>query len=340
MSWVHTLLGAARRLGVGDAPLLRRAGVAPAELQQDRWPIDYITRLWRAAAELTGDPSFGLHAGAHVGPGSFNVVSFILQSSATLRDALGVLQKYQRLISDGGRFQLLPGAQESWLVYHPCQGELAFSPHQIEAVLAATVSFTHWIAQSTRPPLLARFSHGRVGPLSEYQNVLGCPVEFDQIYNGLLLDNAQLDQPLPQADSQLAHLHNEYAASRLHALSRSGNLIDALAAWIRSHFGPPLPTRAQAAAAFGLTERTLARRLRDFDLSFTALLDDARREQALQRVEQTNRSFVDIAHDLGFADVSPFYRAFQRWTGTTPAQWRATSGGDTQNPAKANRAPS
>jgi len=167
MSWVHTLLGAARRLGVGDAPLLRRAGIAPAELQQDRWPIDYITRLWRAAAELTGDPSFGLHAGAHVGPGSFNVVSFILQSSATLRDALGVLQKYQRLISDGGRFQLLPGAQESWLVYHPCQGELAFSPHQIEAVLAATVSFTHWIAQSTRPPLLARFSHGRVGPLSE-----------------------------------------------------------------------------------------------------------------------------------------------------------------------------
>ena len=332
MSWVHTLLGAARRLGVGDAPLLRRAGIAPAELQQDRWPIDYITRLWRAAAELTGDPSFGLHAGAHVGPGSFNVVSFILQSSATLRDALGVLQKYQRLISDGGRFQLLPGAQESWLVYHPCQGELAFSPHQIEAVLAATVSFTHWIAQSTRPPLLARFSHGRVGPLSEYQNVLGCPVEFDQIYNGLLLDNAQLDQPLPQADSQLAHLHNEYAASRLHALSRSGNLIDALAAWIRSHFGPPLPTRAQAAAAFGLTERTLARRLRDFDLSFTALLDDARREQALQRIEQTDRSFVDIAHDLGFADVSPFYRAFQRWTGTTPAQWRARPGHATLAP--------
>ena len=48
----------------------------------------------------------------------------------------------------------------------------------------------------------------------------------------------------------------------------------------------------------------------------------ARRELALQRIEQTDRSLADIAHDLGFADISPFYRAFQRWTGTTPAQWR------------------
>ena len=56
-----------------------------------------------------------------MGPASFNVVAFIVQSAATLRQALSVVQKYQSLISDGGRFQLLPGPTASWLVYHPRQ---------------------------------------------------------------------------------------------------------------------------------------------------------------------------------------------------------------------------
>lgn len=323
MSWVHTVLGAARRLGVNPDELLHRARIAPDELHSDRWPIDHITRLWRAAAALSGDPGFGLKAGRHVGPTSFNVVSFILQTSATLREALGVLQKYQRLISDAGRFQLLPGAHESWLVYHPCQGELAFSPHQIEAVLAATVTFARWVSEPSAPPRLVRLGHARVAPLADYLEAFACPVEFEQAYNGLLLGNDQLDQPLPQADAQLARLHQQYASARLRALTQRDDPVEALSGWIRTHLGPPAPTRAQACAALGLTERTLARRLRDHGQSFSAVLDNARREQALQRVAHTDRALSDIAHELGFADISPFYRAFLRWTGTTPAQWRA-----------------
>ena len=63
MSWVNTVLSAAQRLGVTQEALLAAAGIAPAELREERWPIDHITRLWRAAAQLTGDPGFGLKAG-------------------------------------------------------------------------------------------------------------------------------------------------------------------------------------------------------------------------------------------------------------------------------------
>ena len=87
-----------------------------------------------------------------MGPASFNVVAFIVQSAATLRQALSVVQKYQSLISDGGRFQLLPGPTAGWLVYRPRQGDLAFSPHQIEAVLAAVVSATRWLSPNPFAP--------------------------------------------------------------------------------------------------------------------------------------------------------------------------------------------
>ncbi|MGE5452756.1 MAG: AraC family transcriptional regulator [Acidobacteriota bacterium] len=323
MSWVQTVLGQAQRQGVDQAALLRFARIDPQDLQRDRWPVDHITRLWRAAAQLTQDPGFGLRAGSHVGPASFNVVSFIVQSAPTLRQALSVVQKYQRLISDAGRFQLLPGPADSWIVYHPRQGDLAFSPHQIEAVLAAFVCFARWLTPQGLQPRLVRFSHARMGPLATYREVFASPIAFDQAYSGLLVDNAILDLPLPQANAQLARVHEQHAAWHLSALS-SGEPIDQLVkAWITSHLGPPLPTRPEVARALGLTERTLARRLQAQATSFAQLLDEVRRALAIEQVGQTQKSFQDIAHLLGFAGLSPFYRAFDRWAGMTPGQWRA-----------------
>ena len=109
LSWVTTVLTAAQRHGLAVEQLLAHAGLSASQLQEARWPIDDITRLWRAAAELTADPGFGLKTGQLVGPASFNVVSFILQSSPTLRDAIAMVQQFQRLISDGGRFQMIAG---------------------------------------------------------------------------------------------------------------------------------------------------------------------------------------------------------------------------------------
>ncbi len=322
MSWVNTVLGAAARLGVGQAALLGAAGIAPVAMTRERWPIDDITRLWRAAERCTGDAGLGLKAGALVGPASLNVVSFLLQSSPTLREALVQLQKYQRLISDGGRFQILAGDDASWLVYHPRQGELAFSPHQIEAVLAAVVSFARWVTGTPARPVQVQCSHGQLGPLSGYREIFQCPITFEQAFNGLLLDNALLDLPLPQADAQLAHLHERYAAAQLAALSEAGATAPYLRDWLAAQLGPQLPRRGDAARALNISERTLARRLHAQQLTFEQLLDEVRREAALHAVGQTARALNDIAQSLGFAEASTFYRAFQRWVGMPPARWR------------------
>ena len=326
MSWVNTVLAAGERAGVPRERLLAQAGMAPAELARERWPIDHITRLWRAAVHCTQDAGFGLKAGALVGPGSFNVVSYLLQSAPSLRAAIGVVQQYQRLISDGGRFQVIAGAQAGWVVYHPRQGALAFSPHQIEAVLAAVVAFSRWVTGQAVRPLQVQFSQPRVGPLAGYREAFGCPVAFEQAFSGVLLDNALLDAPLPQADAQLARLHHQYAAQRLAVLHEGGALAQELRAWIAAALPGRVPTRAEAAQALGLSERTLARRMQAQQLSFSALLDAVRREAALQAVAQPGRALADIGQALGFAEPAVFWRAFKRWTGCTPLQWRARQG--------------
>lgn len=331
MNWVNTVLDAAARQGVAREALLTQAGIALDDLQQERWPIDHITRLWRAAVRATQDAGFGLKAGSQVGPANFNVVGELLQTSASLREAIAAVQKYQRLISDGGRFQMVAGAQASWLIYHPRQGTLAFSPHQVEAVLAAVLSFIGGAMGTVVRPLQVQFSQPRVGLLAGYREVFACPVAFEQAFSGLLLDNALLDAPLLRADQRRAREHQRAAAARMAELTQGGALAQELRAWMIATLASRVPTRAEAAQALGVSERTLARRMQAQGLSFTALLDGVRRDAALQAVTDSTRALADIGLALGFAEPAVFWRAFRRWTGCTPQAWR-DSPGDTGKP--------
>ena len=326
MSWVNTVLDAAARQGVAREALLTQAGIALDDLQQERWPIDHITRLWRAAVRATQDAGFGLKAGSQVGPANFNVVGELLQTSASLREAIAAVQKYQRLISDGGRFQMVAGAQASWLIYHPRQGALAFSPHQVEAVLAAVLSFIGGAMGTVVRPLQVQFSQPRVGLLAGYREVFACPVAFEQAFSGLLLDNALLDAPLLRADQRRAREHQRAAAARMADLTQGGALAQELRAWMIATLASRVPTRAEAAQALGVSERTLARRMQAQGLSFTALLDGVRRDAALQAVTHSTRALADIGLALGFAEPAVFWRAFRRWTGCTPQAWRDSPG--------------
>lgn len=326
MGWVRTVVETARQQGVEAPVLLEAAGIPLAELHAERWPIDHITRLWHAAESCIGDPGFGLKVGVGVSPASISGVGFALQSAATLREAIGMVQKFQRLISDGGRFQLLAGQTATWLVYHPRQGQLAFSPYQIEAVLATVVRLAGWITGTSLRPLRVQFSQAQLGPAQDYHRVFGCPVDFEQAFSGLLVDNALMDQPLPQADAQLAQVHEHYTAARLAALAIDSVSADTVQQWLRVHMGPQVPRRLQAAVALGISERTLTRRLGEQGHTFEGLLDETRKALALQAVADSRRSLADIAQSLGFAEVSPFYRAFRRWTGMPPARWRRQGG--------------
>ena len=147
-------------------------------------------------------------------------------------------------------------------------------------------------------------------------------MSFEQAFSGVLISNALLDAPLPQADAQLAQVLHEHARERLAALSARTELGQALRTWVAAQLQTHLPTRAQAARVLGLTERTLARRLQAQGSSFSAVLDEARREVALQALAHTQRPLAEIGQALGYAEPSVFNRAVRRWTGSTPGAWR------------------
>lgn len=156
----------------------------------------------------------------------------------------------------------------------------------------------------------------------EHTRVFGAGVRFSQPYACLQLDRAVLGLPIQGTDPHLAAVLDRFAQHRLEALPRAMDLVDELSQRIRQALRGTVPDAATLARQMGMSTRTLSRRLHERGLTYQEVLDQARRELALRHLLNKDLKVIEVAFLLGFSEVSTFYRAFRRWTGTTPAAYR------------------
>jgi len=155
--------------------------------------------------------------------------------------------------------------------------------------------------------------------------VFRCPVRFAAAANEIVFNRRLLDLQQLHRDEILCELLRERADQLLadtHTTERlAERIIDGLK--LQLQLGGTDP--AQVAQRLGMTLRSLQRRLQSSSLSMSRLIDDARREVACASLRRRDVPIKDIAHRLGFSEPSAFHRAFKRWTGMTPAQFRQRS---------------
>jgi len=327
IGWVRAIIAAAQQLGAAEPELLDRAGMVALPVDPlARLPLDAVVHLWRAAVELTGNPAFGLRMGQSIQPTSFNVVAYTLVSSSSLREAVAHMQQFQHLVSDGGRIQLLEKEDFAWLVYHPVEASLPFSPQQVEAVLACSVALGRWIMGTGFAPSRVCMAHAPISDVQVYREVLGCEPEFGGTFSGIALPAAQLDAPLPARNPELCRLHESLARQQLASLSNSETFIPRVAAVLQQLLAQGMANKEKVAALMGVSPRTLQQRLAEEGSSFIAVQDEVRHKLALQYLADPMLSLGQIAVLLNFSDASAFYRAFRRWTGTVPGNYRRANG--------------
>jgi AraC-like DNA-binding protein len=216
------------------------------------------------------------------------------------------------LIEDGPRALL-----RMWRVGgypHPAQG--------VECLFAILVRHATEELPGFRP-IEVRLSHPAAGELAEYPRRFGCPVRFEQPDNEIVFPSAALDVPLRTADPQLGQVLEEHVQGLLDALPHGDPFVHRARSALASTLANGGPSLEALAASLHMTPRTLRRRLDEQSTSYKALLDELRRELACHYLNRSTERFEQIANRLGFAEPSTFYRAFKRWTGTTPALYRA-----------------
>lgn len=332
MSAAHTLsvnplrmvLGRLAARGIPCVELLARHGISPALLDsvEGRIGIDDANRLMIEAAAMAESDDFGLDV-AGAGPLGAGPIAVAARSAATVREAFATICRFHRLVTGVGHVELSEERQRARLSWHLDGNEQRLCRHFGELYLGVWVRGLRELTGVDCTPLMVRFCHARPPSVAAHERHFRCEVLFDQPLNEIELERSLLEVKLETFDPTLARIALSYCEDLLARLPAEDDFVMAVRHMVARSLGSDGGMLERLAARFHLTPRTLQRRLSAEGLSLRGLIDDARRETALRHVGGGELAIGEIAELVGFDAPSSFHRAFRRWTGVTPAQYRA-----------------
>ena len=328
VAYLQGLLDYLERHGVASAALLERAQLSPQLLAQrdQRIAASTYLELLGLGVQLSGDDCLGLHLGEAVRPGYYGVLGYLIMSCATLADALHRQARYAALVGNLGRVDLADEPPREGLepqVAHSWQPLLAQQQRQLsEETLAAWVTFGHWISGLDVPPSEVRFQHAAPADTREHQRIFRCPVLFDQADNALVFPKRLLSTPLGQADAQVRLMLDAYADRLLGEIQQGHSVLDRARLELARQLPEAGADLGLIAAHLALSPRTLQRRLREAGLSFNQLVDETRQQLVLHYLRDPALELAEIAFLVGFSEPGSLARAFRRWTGQSPGEYR------------------
>jgi AraC-like DNA-binding protein len=323
------------RSGGGDvAWVVRSANLTFDDLArpQNRLPLCKFVTLLEAASRATGDACFGAHLGEICSLRELGLPGYLATFAPTVEQALASFARYYFLLGDATdvRFEKRDGrASFTYRVDDPESWPRRQDAEQVLTMVV--VLLRQWIGPSWRPHCVW-FEHRRPSSAAEVERILGCRVRFDCRTNTIWFDAASAARPNPTADERLFLLLSWFAQTVMGSegpLSGSGMTFRAqVLASIDTCTNLGNASVHSVCRALGLEARTFQRRLRAEDTSFREINEEYRQAQAIRLLSQTDLGEKAIAARLGYAGLNSFIRAFRRWNGETPGQFRALASRD------------
>lgn len=321
---VQPVIAALEALGHQVDDILAEAKISRATLQNadGRVPHSAMMLFWERARTITSDDHLGIHLAEAVPIQSFEVHSYALLSSSTLREAYRRACRYQRLIHEATDLTFDEESNEG-VLRHALPGGRPVPRHPAEFLTTLWVRLGRLITGDDWAPSIVCFAHDSPNDTTEHQRVFRAPIRFSSGITAMHIPNHLLDSSNPRADANLASLLDRYADGLLKQAPRQASFAERVRAWLSNELNGGSPTISSAARALHVSERTLHRNLQNEGTSFRELLDQLRRERAVALLANPRCSVAEAGFLLGFAELSSFSRAFKRWTGKAPAEFRA-----------------
>jgi len=329
-TYIQHMIPGARELGINVEEMLKTAGIDQQKLSQPdyRVPLLQALKLQELQQEQSQDDAWGIKLGAQVRPRFFQVLGYAAMSSNTLGEAIQQLLRFETLVWDMGISELKQGEEFSKIQLKTLLPDII--PAQIvELAIAGWVSFGREIIANQSLltqqslPIAVHFRHKAPVNLAEHQAFFNCPVLFEQKENAVIIPNTLLNEATRDSDPHLKQLMNNKGESLLKSYRLEVNLSNEVRAVICQQLSQGEPEIEQIALQLDTPVRSLRKRLQESNTSFKILLDEVRFELAQTYLSDAQLSLVDIAFMLGFSEQSAFSRAFKRWYGSSPSQYRS-----------------
>ena len=311
-----------RSLGVDPEPVIAGARL-PANAFEDpsnRIAFAALARFLSDAATRTACPHFGLLAGRAWHLADLGAPGAIARHSPTLGRALQEFVLLQHLNSSGATAFLLQRdgvADFGYAVYDP-HARGTFQVY--DTAIAVAINMMREVCGEGFSPSEVFLPHSAPADASPYRRLFRAPVRFDAEFCALRFPASLLARPIEGANA--AQLRA--ALADIGARDKA-DLVQAVYRTLRTLLLVGKGSGSDVARALAMHRRTLNRRLGAAGTTFQRVLDDVRFATAKALLEGSSIPMPDVAAALGYAGLAPFMRAFRRWSGTTPGEWRKSA---------------
>ena len=278
-----------------------------------------IAQLHRVAVEQTGDLGLGVRLGQYVALSDL-IIGNILMRSKTLAAGIDAFMAHSTMVSESGRFSLVKRSNGYICLSFIPQENIDFSSFQKDMVFAAIESWIVKIFPDANEHIQYVYG-GENFRTIELEKLLASPIrEGKDTY--LEISTSLLARGNPEADELLLAQNLEQARKVIAKRTQRWELYVAVRSAIKECLIQRCATQENVANQLNLSIRNLHRRLKEAGTTYQAILDDSREALALNLIKDLDTPLYEISFLGGFTEPSAFYKAFRRWTGKRPGDYR------------------
>ena len=279
--------------------------------------------LARNAITLTGNEALGIDVGKRIHLGNLGMLGLALLASNSCQDAVDTTLTYGRVVAPGFALSARSEGNETVLVVRPTVPMGALHAFAVECLLKALSDVTRFLLQGSPLPVRRlHLDYPRPAYAERYAEITDAPIVFDSHAIEVVLAKEDMTRRLGFGDPLTASEAKRLCDFELSQLPGTG-LLEQVRSLLAKTPGE-YPSLHGLARELGTSARSLRRALARLGSSYQALLFEVRKEHALDYIRSTHLSVEGLAQRLGFSDARAFRRAFKRWTGLTPSEYRQT----------------
>lgn len=327
----QVMINFAANLGVDPETCLLGTGIGDGDLRQGDTLItreQEMRLIENLMLALPDEPALGFRLGLQYNVATFGLWGFALRTSRTLRDATALAMRYLPLstaycdmttFEQDGHFgvALDPAPIPRHLRQFLLERDLATGINLVRELSLAGVRLAgvEWRGE---PPNYA----------ADIEQACGVAPHWHAERYAMLLRSEDVDRPLPTYDASLVRMLDDQCRAQLQRRRMGG-----LAGRVRQQLLGPLGLVAsldEVARSLALSSRSLRRKLDQEGTSFRAIVEEERRQLAIQSLQGSDMKLDELAIHLGYTDTASFTRAFRRWLGCSPGEYRKAR--DTEQP--------
>jgi AraC-like DNA-binding protein len=323
VSMVEETLALARARGLDALPIAEAAGIAAPILASPKSRVSSAQygALWAGIARALDDEFFGQDS-HRMKSGSFIAMTQTALTARTGAQALARAVGFMRLVLDDLGARIDTNAQRVRLYF--VENEAAPPPAMFAYATYFIVVYglLCWLVGRRIPLIEARFRCAEPPAAHEYRLMFCDQMSFDQPASYVDLAPDFLDLPVIQTAKSARPFLRDAPGSFIVKYRNPGSLAARVRKMLRTMPMAGWPAADQMAERLHVAEATMRRRLKQEGYTYQSIKDDLRRDIAIGELQDTDRTIADIAASVGFAEPSAFHRAFRKWTGMRPTDYR------------------